>query len=430
MFTGYPQFTLEGNLMRKNVSVVTNGCPENRIDCAKIEQFLIQNDWELSKKIGESNLIIFNACGLTEVEQENSIKIIRKLKRNKKTDAKLIVCGCLPMINKERIRKIYDGDMFGGDDIQKLANRLGIKVALNNIHANYLIPHTTCSQSMRQRISNLPKSLSLYSIQRRLNKSKYRQFWDSVNIVQPNTYYIKVSSGCANSCSYCAVKLSRGAIKSKSIEQIKREFLKGLELGYKQFALIGTDTGSYGLDIQTNLVNLLREITSIKGTFWLKLRNVHPRAFIEMLPGFLDVFKSGKIVHMTTATQHGNNHILQLMKRGYKIEDLKFAINALKNTCPNLKIRTQLMVGFPGETDSEFNDTLKLIDKIKFDFIEVYNYSRRAKTLAAKMPNQVAKRKANERYNILSLKVLDQLKSNTLTDYAEYKDNLIATCSA
>ena len=88
------------------------------------------------------------------------------------------------------------------------------------------------------------------------------------------------------------------------------------------------------------------------------------------------------------------------------------------------------MVGFPGETDSEFNDTLKLIDKIKFDFIEVYNYSRRAKTLAAKMPNQVAKRKANERYNILSLKVLDQLKSNTLTDYAEYKDNLIATCSA
>ena len=98
---------------------------------------------------------------------------------------------------------------------------------------------------------------------------------------------------------------------------------------------------------------------SIEGEFGLKLRNVHPRALIEMLPEFLDVFKSGKIVHMTTAVQHGNNRILQLMKRGYKIEDLKFAINAVKNACQKLKIRTQLMVGFPGETDSEFNDTLK-----------------------------------------------------------------------
>lgn len=416
--------------MMKNVSVVTNGCPENRIDCAKIEQFLIQNDWKLKKKIGESNLIIFNACGLTEVEQENSIKIIKTLKRKKRTDSQLIVCGCLPLINKERIREIYEGDIIDGDDTQKLAKRLGIKIASNNIHANYLIPHTTCSLSMTRRISNLPKSLSLYSIQRRLNKNKYRQFWDSVNIVRPNTYYIKVSTGCTNSCSYCAVKLSRGAVKSKSIEQIKGEFLIGLELGYKVFALIGTDTGSYGLDIKTNLVDLLRELTSIKGKFLLKLRNVHPRALIEMLPGFLDVFKSGKIVHMTSATQHGNNHILQLMKRDYKIEDLKFAINALKNTCPNLKIRTQLMVGFPGETDSEFNDTLKLIDEIQFDFVEVYNYSPRTKTLAAKMPNQVPKRKANKRYNILSLKVLDQLKSNTHTIPDKFGKDLMATCDA
>jgi len=416
--------------MKKNVLLITNGCPENRIDCAKIEQFLVQNEWRITKKIGESNLIIFNACGLTEVEQENSIKIIKKLKRKKKVASKLIVCGCLPMINKERIQEIYDGDIFGGDDTQKLANRLGIKEASNNIHANYLIPSTTCSQSMRQRISTLPKLLSLYSIKRRLNKSKYRQFWNSVNIVQPDTYYIKVSSGCANSCSYCAVKLSRGAVKSKSIEQIKKEFLKGLELGYKQFALIATDSGSYGLDIQTNLVNLLREIISVEGEFWLKLRNVHPRTLIEMLPGFLDVFKSGKIVHMTTATQHGNNRVLQLMKRGYKIEDLKFAINALKNTCPNLKIRTQLMVGFPGETDSEFNDTLQLIDEIQFDFIEVYDYSPRPKTLAAKMPNQVTRRKVNKRYNILYLKVLDQLKSIAHTDYDEFKDSLMATSDA
>jgi tRNA A37 methylthiotransferase MiaB len=190
-----------------------------------------------------------------------------------------------------------------------------------------------------------------------------------------------------------------------------QEFSEGLQSGYKQFALIGTDTGSYGRDIQTNLVNLLRAMVSVKGEYWLKLRNVHPRTLIKMLPEFLDVFKSGKIVHMTTALQHGNNRILKLMKRGYTIEDFKYAIGAVKKSCPNLKIRSQLMVGFPGETEAEFNDTLNLLDEIQFDFIEVYKYSPRPNTMAAEMPNQVTNKTANKRYFMLHKKVLGHLKS-------------------
>jgi tRNA A37 methylthiotransferase MiaB len=190
-----------------------------------------------------------------------------------------------------------------------------------------------------------------------------------------------------------------------------KEFLEGLKLGYERFALISTDSGSYGRDIQTNLVKLLREMISVEGECLLSLRNVHPRALIKMLPEFLEVFKSGKIVHMTTAAQHGNNRILQLMKRDYKIEDFKFAINAVKQICPKLKIRTQLMAGFPGETNVEFSDTLKLLDEIQFDFIEVYKYSPRPNTLASEMPNQVTNKIANKRYLILYKKVLDNLKS-------------------
>jgi tRNA A37 methylthiotransferase MiaB len=191
-----------------------------------------------------------------------------------------------------------------------------------------------------------------------------------------------------------------------------KEFLEGIELGYKQFALIGTDTGSYGRDIQKDLVSLLREMISVKGQYWFKLRNVHPRTLIRMLPEFMDVFKSGKIVHMTTAVQHGNNRVLKLMKRGYKIEDFKYAINAVKDICPKLKIRSQLMVGFPGETDTQFNDTLNLLDEIRFDFIEVYKYSPRPNTKAAEMPNQVLNKIANKRHFILNKKVLDLLKSD------------------
>jgi ribosomal protein S12 methylthiotransferase len=411
--------------MRKNAFVITNGCPENRIDCARIEHFLVQNGWVVTNDIRESNLIIFNACGLTEVNEDISINNINKLKRKKKEDSKLIVCGCLPMLNKERIKGVHNGDIFGGDDIKILANILRIREVPNKIHANYLIPSTVCLQPMLKRISNFMKLLDIYSIQYHLIKNKYRQHWDSVNLVSPNTFYIKVSSGCTNSCAYCAVKLSRGKIKSKPIKQIKIEFLKGLELGYKQFALIGTDTGSYGQDVNANLLDLLKELISIEGKFWIKLRNVHPRALIEMLPGLLAVFKSGKVAHMTTAVQHGNDRILTLMKRGYKIEDLKFAINAIRNSCPKLKIRTQLMVGFPGETDSEFIDTLRLVDEVQFDFIEVYKYSPRSKTLAAKMPNQLAGREKMKRYTVLMKKVLNDIKSRTHTNYDQINDNFM-----
>jgi ribosomal protein S12 methylthiotransferase len=399
--------------MKQTAVVITNGCPENRIDGARTEQFLIQNGWKITRNFKKSDLIVFNACGLTECSQEASINIIKQLKKYKMRDSRLIVCGCLPKINRERIKEIYSGDIFGGDDIQKLADRLGINGSAGNIYANYLIGKYPFSPSMASRIKhNFKNLLSPYTYQRLLLRNEYRQIWDTVNIVQPDTFYIKISSGCSNFCSYCAVKLSRGNINSKSIEQIVQEFSEGLKLGYKQFALIGTDTGSYGLDIQTNLISLLRAMISVKGEYWLKLRNVHPHTLIKMLPDFLDVFKSGKIVHMTSAVQHGNNHILKLMKRGYKIEDLKYAINAVKDICPKLKIRTQLMVGFPGETDAQFNDTLNLLNEIRFDFIEVYKYSPRANTRAAEMPNQVPNKIANKRYFILDKKVLDHLKSD------------------
>jgi len=404
--------------MKQTAIVLTNGCPENRIDGARMEQFLVQNGWNIERNFEKSDLLIFNACGLTEATQEMSINTIKHLKKKKMRNSRLIVCGCLSKINRERIKEIYNGDIFGGDEIQKLAEILRIKKVSNNVYANYLIRYTNFPKSMTSRIiSNMLKLRKPYLIQRRLQRYKYRklrdeymQLWNSVNIVRPNTFYIKISSGCSNSCSYCAVKLSRGTTTSESIEQIINEFHEGLILGYKEFALIGTDTGSYGLDIQTNLLNLLREMISVEGEYRLKLRNVHPRTLIKMLPEFLDVFKSGKIVHMTTAAQHGNNRILQLMRRDYKIEDLKFAINTVKNICSKLIIRTQLMVGFPGEKDAEFDDTLSLIDEIQFDFFEIYKYSPRPNTMAAAMPNQVPSKIKNKRYLMLQKKVLDHLR--------------------
>ena len=211
-------------------------------------------------------------------------------------------------------------------------------------------------------------------------------------------------------CAYCAVKISRGAVKSKPIEEIKAEFIQGLEKGYKEFSFIGTDLGSYGKDLQKDLLTLLKELVSLDGKFKIRLRNVHPQLIINNRAEFVDVTSTGKITHITSAIQHGNDRILGLMNRPYKIKDCKSAFNAIINSCPDLKIRSQLMVGFPGETETEFIDTLRLIDEINLAFVEVYPFSPRVGTLAAKMPNQVSQRTINRRQYLTIKKSLEVYK--------------------
>lgn len=400
--------------------VTTNGCPENRVDCAKIEVFLVNNGWTLTTNIIEADLIIFNSCGLTKATENQSINIIKLLRKKKKREARLILTGCLHHIHQARVKENFQGDIFEYNDLGHLSDLLQIGIAPKDLPANYLIPEKLPLLNIRIK-ENLSKllHLNLYSLLTKLNRKKYKQLWNSINIVQPNTFYVKVCSGCSKSCSYCAVKLSRGAVKSKPINKIKDEVITGLEAGFKDFALIGTDLGSYGDDCQCDLIELLQELNSIDGNFRIKLRNVHPKLYIHNLPRFLDVLTPGKITYMTSAVQSGNNRILHEMHRGYKIEDFIFAVNSIKAVFPNFMIRTQIMVGFPGESDVDFQDTLQLLDKVQFNFIEVYRYSPRPGTLAATRLNQVPHLKAKKREFILKKAVMKSMSSSQADNNVE-----------
>lgn len=400
----------------KNAIVVTNGCPENRIDCAEIEQLLIQNGSKITTSVDEADLIILNLCGLIDSAEKDSLDMIKAAIKKKKVNARLLVTGCLPKINNSSIKHIFKGDIIKGHNIKELSQQLDIEIKSNRTSANYLIPGNLSPKSIISKIGR--RIHNIFDINYILNLLQYTQYWKywkQNDIVQPSTFYIKVSSGCSHACSYCVVKKSRGSVQSKSVGAIKSEFLKGLKAGYTKFALMGTDLGSYGMDVQTDLTALIRELVSIDGKFEIKLRNVHPQFLINHLPELLTLVKTNKITHITTAVQSGNNRILGLMKRAYSIKDCKFAINALKNICPNLKIRIQLIVGFPGETNFEFNDTLRLFDRIKADFVEVYPFSKRNGTLAATMPNQVPEKIINKRRYITVKKTLTYLKGDNIS---------------
>jgi len=403
--TGFEQNTCIKQIRSKKVCVITNGCPENRIDCARMQTFLSDNSHILTDNYQDADVIVFNACGLTESSQEDSIKIIRFIQANKQPSAELVVCGCLPKINMSRLRQVHHGFTFE-HDLERLTEFIETQTSPEDAYANQLAPRTDIASIQRRRIPNLRKVTSLMSIKERLTASYYSRLEQTINVFRPGSFCIKVSTGCLNACSYCAVRISRGRLRSKPIDRVIEEFEQGLAMDYTEFALLGTDVGAYGRDQGVTLADLLREMVEIPGDYTIRLRNIQPKFLIEMMPELQQILGSGKIPYLSSAAQSGSDRILELMRRGYRIEDFKQAILTLKSQFPALQIRTQIMVGFPGETEDEFQDTLRLLDEGNFDFVEVYMFQPRPGTEAARMKDQIPEKVGRRRYHKAYMKSL------------------------
>jgi len=396
----------------KCASVLTNGCPENRLDAASMKELLLSNGWTISSDIAQADLIIFNACGLTDSNEFKSLNSIRDLQKKKKNGARLIVCGCLPKINPASLSKLYDDITFGSDNIEYFSRLINADQSKNYPCAHHLIPSTSSGFGVETIIHRFNEIYNPYALWYHLRlKKRYLKYWKKMNAVSLNTYFIKIATGCVNNCAYCAVKLSRGNIRSKSIENILREVQEGLNEGWSDIALLATDSGSYGIDRGVTLVDLLREIIAMPGDFKIRLRNVHPGFLIRMSSELAPLFKTGKIVHMTSAIQSGNNRILKLMKRNYTVESCYDALDILKKACPSLQVRSQIIVGFPGETENEFQDSVNAIDKGVFDFVEAYAFSPRINTPAANLANRLSTIVVQNRHYRLVKKILEKLEA-------------------
>ena len=182
--------------------------------------------------------------------------------------------------------------------------------------------------------------------------------------------------------------------------------------GFKEFALIGTEVGNYGVDTGTNLAELLNELMAAQGDYQVRLRNIHPKFLIEMLPQLVEIFKTGKIPYLESAVQSGNNRILKLMKRDYTIEGYKHALRTVRRNAPWMQIRTQIIAGFPGESEEEFMDSVNLIAAFDFDFVEVYGFAAYPNTAASRMNNKLPRNEILRRTHKLYMKATTVCKSS------------------
>ena len=399
--------------INKKIFIFTNGCPENRIDGARVEKFLKENSYQITYNFLEADVIIFNAC-----KTIGSIDIIKDLKKNKKPLTELIVYGCFPKIHKEELNNLYQGVSFGSDEVEYFNEIFKpTKIQAQDVYANYVLPRVSSLKHKKHLFhKGIPEPKQIIpkikrKIERKTIDKKYRQIQETVSVFHYNSFLIKVSTGCLNACSFCATHFARGKVKSKAIDNVVSEFQEGLSKGYSEFGLIGTDLGSYGRDLGTNLAELLENLLRKEGDYQIRLRNIQPRFLIEMMPMLIDIFKTGKIPNLESAVQSGNNRILKLMRRGHNIEDYKKAMQTIKKEVPDLKIRTQMIVGFPSETEEEFQDTVRLLDKIEFNYVEVYGFVVYPNTDASMMKDKLPKEVIEKRYHELYMKAASKWTS-------------------
>lgn len=359
-------------MFSKKVMVICRGCEESRLDSARVREFMVRNGYFLTEKIEEADIIFFRSCGLTNETIDDNIDLIESLKAKKRSDCKLFVWGCLPKIDKERVSKVYDGVTFDAPDLSLLNDLVKAKTPIEKVTAN------ACMDVYEPK---KPGTLS------KLDKRLANKYSLSNN---NSIFNIKVSSGCLGSCTFCNVRRSRGTVKSKSIPDILAEFQDGLSKGFHRFGLMATDVGSYGRDQGKTLVDLLSELMKVEGDYQFGLRNFNPFFLKEMFEDLKPFFASGKIWFMSTSVESGSDKLLKLMGRRYSVQDFTDCVKFLNENYPKIELRTQVIVGFPHETDEDHELTKELLAKLHFDWVEIYRYSPNSGTIAAKMENQVS----------------------------------------
>ena len=378
-------------------------------------------DYRLVTDCAEADLIIFLGCSVTQDKEDLSLQITKALNLSKRPTAEILVAGCIVKVRPE-LKNTNPKHQEILEELRRIARFENKPELITNFpppefwkgSEAILGPEVArafvCDyvrQAHKDAKPLVPWKLSSAAI--RLI-TRYRRLIDrELNADSSKTFCIKVSTGCAGNCSYCSIKLVRGNVISKPIPDIVEEFRRGRQQGYRDFALLGTDLGDYGKDRGEDLMQLLEALVLQDGDFILRLRNINPRCLIPSAERLGRLLQSGKINYVLSPVQSGSDRILDLMNRGYRVDDYVQAVRTLRKAYPRLFLKTQVIVGFPGETEEDFEKTRTLLKSSLFDYVDVYAFTPRPMTRAAALPDRVPDPVIMKRYRALAARTFFQL---------------------
>ncbi len=361
--------------MKKTVAFYTLGCKVNQYETNAMEQQFIKKGYEVVDNTEKANIYVINTCTVTNMAERKSRQMLRRVKDINKS-AILVVCGCYAQVAKDELEKIPEIDIILG---------INEKNNIVEIVEEYIKEH-----EVKEKISDV-------SIQ-----SEFLDFGD-VTYTEKNRAVIKVQDGCNMFCSYCIIPYARGRIRSRKIESVVSEITKIAEQGIKEVVITGIHVASYGKDLENEnvrLIDLLEAINKIEGIERIRLGSLEPTLIDEEFAKRLS--KLEKICdHFHLSLQSGCDATLKRMNRKYTTYRYKESTEILRKYYPNVSFTTDVIVGFPGETDEEFDKTYEFLRSIDFYRMHVFKYSPRRGTVAEKMPNQINGNIKEERSNKL-----------------------------
>ena len=361
-----------------NYSISTFGCQMNENDSEKLAGLLAEMGYLEVEKYEDSDLILFNTCCVrenAELKVYGHLGALKKLKE-RKPDLIIAVCGCMMQQKEvvEHIKKKYRhvGLVFGTHNLYKFPELL-----LNALNSDKSVI------AVQEADGSIAEGMP---IARK----------DGVKA------WVTVMYGCNNFCSYCIVPYVRGRERSRHTAEIVDEVRQLGRQGFKEITLLGQNVNSYGLDIQDNagFGGLLRELDAVDGIERIRFMTSHPKDLsIELIEAMRDC---GKVCeHLHLPVQAGSSRILELMNRKYTRERYIELTEEIRSRIPDISLTTDIIVGFPGETEEDFEDTLDLLERVRFDFAYTFLYSKRTGTPAAKSPDQVGEEVKKQRFDRL-----------------------------
>ncbi|MBR2673883.1 MAG: 30S ribosomal protein S12 methylthiotransferase RimO [Mogibacterium sp.] len=348
-----------------NIYIDTLGCAKNEYDSQMLAASLVDRGCRITEEAGEADIIIVNTCGFIEAAKRESINRILELAEEAK-DVKLVVCGCLAeKYHEDLARELPEVDMFFGvNDYDDLPERLMSTTDNIDIKNADLVGDGLVDLRYRKRV-----------------------FQEGAHYG-----YLKIAEGCDNSCSFCAIPSIRGSFRSKKIEDCIREARDMANAEIKELILIAQDSSQYGKDLygEVRLPELLRRLAEIEGIEWIRLLYVYDNGITDEL---IEVIKNEPKIckYIDMPIQHISDNVLKRMRRASRGDSIKSTIKKLRSEIPDVHIRTTLLVGFPGETEEDFNELLDFIDEYQIDRLGAFAYSDEDGTAAYDMDNKNSK---------------------------------------
>ena len=364
---------------------ISLGCKVNSYESNALKELFLLNG---IKEDDDYDIVVINTCSVTAVADQKSRQIIRRERRNN-PNAILCVMGCYSQKNAEYVKKECGADIVVGTSNR---NKL--------------------PDFIKQFIKDKKQIVAIDEDPR---KFKYESF-GTVAIPNSTRAYVKIEDGCNNFCSYCTIPYTRGVARSRDKDEVINEISTLVEHGFKEIVLTGIHTAHYGLDNKgCSFSELVEEICNIPGLYRLRISSIEESEiddkFLELLGKYPCIAQ-----HLHMPLQSGSKTVLKRMCRKYNVEDYINKVNKITKILPNISITTDVIVGFPGETEDEFQETYDFIKKVNFAELHVFPFSAREGTKAYSMPDQVKPEVKTARVDKL-IKLSEELHANYVSRF-------------